>query len=76
MAADPDKYDYLVQTDEQGAGVDQLAIFMPKESGLAEPMLEAFQALFDNGEYERIMSDWDITDVTVDEPALNPMTSG
>lgn len=75
MATDPDKYDYLVQSDEQGAGVDQLAMFFPKDSEIVEPMLEAFQTLFDNGEYERIMSEWDITDVAIEQPVLNPMTS-
>jgi len=72
QAADPDKYGYLVQSDEQGAGIDQLAMFLPKDSGLAEPMLAAFEAIFDNGEYERIMTEWGIEDASVDAPALNP----
>lgn len=76
QAAEPGKYDYIVQTDEQGAGVDQLAMFLPKDSGLAPAMLAAFQGIFDNGEYERIMSEWKLTDVMVDEPVLNPMTEG
>lgn len=76
MAQEPDTYDYLVQTDEQGAGVDQLAMYLPKDTGLTEVMLEAFRGIFDNGEYERIMTEWDIADVAVDEPVLNPMTSG
>ncbi|WP_166999427.1 transporter substrate-binding domain-containing protein [Paramicrobacterium fandaimingii] len=75
MTAKPDKYGYLVQSDEQGAGVDLLAMFLPKDSGLVEPMFEAFQALFDNGEYERILSEWNISDVAVDKPMLNPLTS-
>lgn len=72
QAADPDKYGYIIQSDEQGAGIDQLAMFLPKDSGLAEPMFAAFQAIFDNGEYERIMADWEIEDTMVDAPALNP----
>lgn len=76
QVAEPDTYEYIVQTDEQGAGVDQLAMFMPKDSGLAEPMLAAFQGIFENGEYDRIMSEWKLTDVTVEEPVLNPMTEG
>lgn len=76
MAQEPDTYDYLVQTDEQGAGVDQLAMYLPKDTGLTEVMLEAFNGIFDNGEYEQIMTEWDITDVAVDEPVLNPMTGG
>jgi len=75
QASDPDRYGYLTQSDEQGAGIDQLAIFMPKDSGLAEPMLAAFEAIFENGEYDRIMSEWGIEDAAVDAPALNPDTA-
>ncbi|WP_221583349.1 transporter substrate-binding domain-containing protein [Microbacterium sp. G2-8] len=74
QAADPDTYEYVVQTDEQGAGVDQLAMFLPKDMGLAEPMLAAFENIFDNGEYDRIMEEWGISDVAVDAPVLNPTT--
>lgn len=74
QTAEPDTYEYLVQTDEQGAGVDQLAMFLPKEPGLAAAMLAAFENLFENGEYERIMTEWDLEDVMVDAPVLNPMT--
>ena len=76
QAAEPDRYDYLVQSDEQGAGVDLLAMFMPKDNELAPAMLAAFEGIFENGEYERIMTEWDLTDVTVDEPMLNPITAG
>ncbi|WP_396656216.1 transporter substrate-binding domain-containing protein [Microbacterium sp.] len=72
MASDPGRYDYIVQTDEQGAGIDQLAMFLPKGNGLAEPMLAAFEAIFENGEYDRIMTEWGIADVAVDAPVLNP----
>jgi polar amino acid transport system substrate-binding protein len=76
QVAEPDTYEYLVQSDEQGAGIDQLAMFLPKDNELAPAMLAAFQGIFDNGEYERIMTEWDLTDVMVDEPVLNPMTAG
>ena len=72
QAADPDKYGYIIQSDEQGAGIDQLAMFLPKDSGLAAPMLAAFEAIFDNGEYQRIMAQWGIEDTMVDAPTLNP----
>lgn len=75
QSSDPDRYGYLIQSDEQGAGVDQLAMFMPKGNGLAEPMLAAFEAVFENGEYDRIMSEWGIEDAAVEAPVLNPMTS-
>lgn len=76
QATDPDKYGYIVQSDEQGAGIDQLAMFLPKDSGLAEPMLAAFEAIFENGEYDRIMAEWNIEDTKVDAPALNPDVAG
>ena len=72
MASDPGNFGYLVQSDEQGAGIDQLAMFMPKGNGLAEPMLAAFEAIFANGEYERIMTEWGIESAAVDAPVLNP----
>ena len=75
QASDPGTYEFIIQSDEQGAGVDQLGMFMPKGNGLAEPMLAAFEAIFENGEYERIMTEWGIEDAAVDAPTLNPMTS-
>lgn len=75
QATDAGRYSYLVQSEEQGAGVDQLAFFAPKGNGMAEPLLAAFEAIFDNGEYERIMNEWGLSDVSVDAPVLNPMTS-
>ncbi|WP_261166447.1 transporter substrate-binding domain-containing protein [Microbacterium sp. Marseille-Q6965] len=76
QVAEPDRYEYLVQGDEQGAGIDLLAMFMPKSNELAPAMFAAFEGIFDNGEYERIMTEWELTDVMVEEPQLNPMTAG
>ncbi|UUT34704.1 transporter substrate-binding domain-containing protein [Microbacterium elymi] len=76
LAAQPDKYGYVMQTDEQGAGVDQLAMFLPMGSGLAEPMLAAFQAAFESGDYQKIMKQYGIEDAAVDAPVLNPTTAG
>lgn len=73
---DPDAYEYIEQSDEQGAGTDLLAMFMPKDIDLSEPMLAAFQGIFENGEYDRIMEEWNLTEASVDEPSLNPMSNG
>jgi polar amino acid transport system substrate-binding protein len=62
----------VVQTEEQGATLDQLALLTPKDSGLGPVMHKAWQELFDNGDYERIMEKWELTEVSVDEPVLNP----
>ncbi|WP_258934476.1 transporter substrate-binding domain-containing protein [Nesterenkonia pannonica] len=70
----PDEYGYIAQSDEQGVSTDLLAMFLPRDNDLAEPMYEAFQAIFENGEYERVMEDWNLQDASVDEPSLNPMS--
>ncbi len=72
--SDPGKFEFLVQTEAQGAGIDQLALMTPKGNGLAEPLFAAFEAIFDNGQYEEVMSEWDLTEVSVDAPLLNPLT--
>ncbi len=71
-----DAYTYVKQTDEQGAGVDQLAMLVPKASGLGPVMLDAFKEIFENGEYKKIMDKYGLTNVAVDEPLLNPATTG
>lgn len=76
MSEQPDQYGYVVQTEEQGAGIDLLAMFMPKGNGLAEPMLAAFEAIFANGEYDEIMAAYGIEDAALDAPILNPNTAG
>ncbi|WP_232211888.1 transporter substrate-binding domain-containing protein [Saccharomonospora halophila] len=70
-----DKLTYVIQTEEQGATKDNLALFVPKKSGLGPVMHKAFQKLFDSGEYDRIMKEWGLTDVMVDKPLLNVATS-
>lgn len=76
IATQPDQYDYVMQTDDQGAGIDQLAMFLPKGSGLADPMLAAFEAIVEDGQYADIMAEYGIEDAVVDAPVLNPTTAG
>lgn len=75
QSTDEGRYSYLVQSEEQGAGIDQLAFFVPKGTDMAESLLAAFEGIFANGEYERVMADWGLEDVSVDAPVLNPMSS-
>jgi polar amino acid transport system substrate-binding protein len=65
------RYTYVTQTEEQGATTDNLALFVPKDSGLGPVMLDAFRELFTDGTYAEIMDRWKLTDVTVPEPVLN-----
>lgn len=71
MKAEKGEFTYVTQTDEQGAGVDQLAMLVPKSSGLGPVMLEAFKEIFANGEYDKIMSKYGLEKVAVEEPKLN-----
>ncbi|GIJ45159.1 amino acid ABC transporter [Virgisporangium aliadipatigenens] len=71
MAKEKDAYTYVSQTDEQGAGVDQLAMLVPKSSKLGPVILQAFKAIFANGEYKRIMDKYGLQKVVVTEPKMN-----
>ncbi|MGB3438172.1 MAG: transporter substrate-binding domain-containing protein [Actinophytocola sp.] len=71
MAAAKGEFGYVTQTDEQGAGVDQLAMLVPKSGGLGPVMLEAFEEIFANGAYDKIMKKYGLEKVAVEEPRLN-----
>lgn len=71
ISKEGETFAYVPQTDEQGAGVDKLALFVPKASGLGPVMFEAFKAIFENGEYERIMKEYGLENVAVSEPEYN-----
>lgn len=72
----PDTFAYHTQTDEQGAGVDLLAMFAPKTTGLGDVLHQAVQNIFENGEYETFMKKWGLSNVALDEPMFNPITGG
>ncbi|WP_426228213.1 transporter substrate-binding domain-containing protein [Pseudarthrobacter sp. DSP2-3-2b1] len=75
MTQEKDKWRYVSQTDEQGAGVDQLVILAPKSSGLGPVLEKAFVEIFENGTYKKIVDQWGLDDVAVDAPVLNPGAS-
>ncbi len=70
------QYTYVTQTEAQGATTDNLALLTPKSGDLGPVMFAAWQELFANGEYQRIMTKWGLQDVMVDAPVLNVATSG
>ncbi|MCW4384638.1 transporter substrate-binding domain-containing protein [Salinibacterium sp. SYSU T00001] len=72
----PDTFAYHTQTDEQGAGVDQLAMFAPKSNELGPVLFQAVENLFENGEYAEFMERWGLSNVALDEPLYNPVTGG
>lgn len=71
----PDTYEYVRQTEEQGAGIDLMAMLTPKDNGLGEVFLKAFENLFESGEYAEIMEKWHLSEVSIEEPLLNPTSS-
>jgi polar amino acid transport system substrate-binding protein len=71
MKAEEGEFTYVTQTDEQGAGVDQLAMLVPKSGKLGPVMLAAFKEIFANGEYDKIMTKYGLEKVAVKEPKLN-----
>ncbi|MGJ9422628.1 transporter substrate-binding domain-containing protein [Aeromicrobium sp. CF3.5] len=72
IAQQEDTWRYVTQTDEQGAGVDQLVVLTPKSANMGEVMLEAFQGIFESGEYADIVEQYGLDDVSVEAPVLNP----
>lgn len=68
-------YTYVTQTEEQGATVDKLALYVPKSEELGPVMQRAFEELFRDGTYAGIMSRWGLDDVTVPAPELNAGTT-
>ncbi|MDV3223114.1 transporter substrate-binding domain-containing protein [Intrasporangium sp.] len=70
------EFDYVTQTDEQGAGVDLMAMLTPKSTKLGPVLFKATENLFGNGQYEAFMKQWGLEDVAIAEPLFNPATQG
>ena len=47
-------------------------IAIPKNSGLAEPVLGALKKVIASGEYAKILHKWGITQGAIKDPAINP----
>ncbi|EOD59465.1 transporter substrate-binding domain-containing protein [Amycolatopsis vancoresmycina] len=65
------QYQYVTQTEEQGATKDNLALYTPKAGKLGPVLQKAFEELFRNGTYQRIMHQWGLDDVTVPQPIFD-----
>ncbi|SFJ43125.1 transporter substrate-binding domain-containing protein [Amycolatopsis sacchari] len=65
------QYRYVTQSEEQGATKDNLALYTPKAGGLGPVLQKAFEELFRNGTYARIMNQWGLTDVMVQQPLFD-----
>jgi polar amino acid transport system substrate-binding protein len=75
MAQEKDQWRYVSQTDEQGAGVDQLVLLAPKTTGLGPVLHKAFTEMFEDGTYDEIVDRWGLDDVAIESPVLNPGAS-
>ncbi|WP_370964320.1 transporter substrate-binding domain-containing protein [Amycolatopsis sp. cg9] len=67
---------YVTQTEAQGATKDDLALYVPKSSGLGPVLQQVFEELFQDGTYVGIMSRWGLNQVSVPQPVLNAATRG
>jgi polar amino acid transport system substrate-binding protein len=70
------QYEYVTQTEEQGATKDNLALYTPKAGKLGPVLQKAFEELFRDGTYTRIMHQWGLTDVTIPQPLFDVATAG
>jgi polar amino acid transport system substrate-binding protein len=52
-------------------GTAPYGIAIPKNSGLAQPVLEAVKALIADGTYGKILDTWGVADGAITEPVLN-----
>ena len=56
-------------------GTAPYGIAIPKNNGMAKPVLAALKALMANGTYKAILTKWGIADGRDHEPAINGATS-
>jgi polar amino acid transport system substrate-binding protein len=50
-------------------------IAIPKDNGLADPVLAALEVLIANGQYRAILTRWGVEDGAISDPAINGATS-
>jgi polar amino acid transport system substrate-binding protein len=56
-------------------GTAPYGIAIPKDSGLAKPMLAAMKALVANGQYKAILAKWGVSSGAITNPQINGATS-
>ncbi|WP_104190847.1 transporter substrate-binding domain-containing protein [Cryobacterium sp. Y82] len=48
-----------------------MGALLPKDSELSDPLLASFQVLFDNGDYEKIMTKYGLDREIIEQPGIN-----
>ncbi|MFC9832974.1 transporter substrate-binding domain-containing protein [Rhodococcus sp. NPDC127530] len=71
-AAQPNTWRTVAQTEEQGALADQLVLLAPKTNELGPVFYEAFKLLFEDGQYQELVKKWQLEDIAIPAPVLNP----
>jgi polar amino acid transport system substrate-binding protein len=59
----------------KGYAVAPHGIAVPKDSGLAKPVLAALKSLMSDGVYQRILAKWGVSDIAIKTPTINGATS-
>ena len=59
----------------KGYAVAPHGIAVPKDSGLAKPVLAALKSLMRDGAYQRILAKWGVSDIAIKTPTINGATS-
>lgn len=75
MRETPDTFGYVTQSDEQGSPESLLAMLAPKSNELGPVLLDAMQNLFDDGSYAEYMEKWQVSNIALDAPLLNPTST-
>lgn len=74
-AAQPNTWRSVDQTEEQGAFTDSLVLLTPKGNGLAPVIYSAFKLMFEDGQYNELVDKWNLQDIAVTAPTLNPVSA-
>jgi polar amino acid transport system substrate-binding protein len=61
----------MFRLDGEPYGTAPYGIALPKDSGLAEPVLEAVRALMADGTYRRILEQWGVEQGAISDPQIN-----
>lgn len=61
----------MFELDGEPYGTAPYGIALPKESGLAEAVLEAVRAMMEDGTYDEILRRWGVEQGAIDDPKIN-----
>ena len=74
MRSQEGQYDYVTQGTEQGAQVYLDAVVSTKGSGLGPVLLQAWERIFADGTYDKLIDTWGLERERIETPQLNPIS--